>query len=218
MATNAITLLRTDHGNVENLFVQFEAAAPAAYDEKQRIVEHIIEQLSRHAAIEEQVFYPALRGIPEMADMVLEALEEHHAAKLALAELEKLPAHAERFDAKTTVLIENVRHHVKEEESELFPLVEKHIPFTDLQTMAGAMEDLKKTAPTRPHPLTPDQPPFNVIIGVPAAVIDMGVKVGLGAAKMAGGMLLQLTGLDRVNRQMAEQKARAQVESERQSA
>lgn len=208
MATNAITLLKTDHGNVENLFVQFEAADDGAYAEKRRIVDHIIEQLSRHAAVEEQVFYPGLRGIPELHTMVLESLEEHHAAKLALSELEKLPANAQRFDAKTTVLIENVRHHIEEEESELFPLVEKHIPFSELQIMGGAMEDLKKTAPTRPHPLMPDQPPFNVIVGVPVAIVDMGMKVGIGAARMAGAALLQVTGLDRVTRRETEQQVR----------
>ena len=208
MATNAITLLKTDHGNVENLFAQFESTADGAYAEKRRIVDHIIEQLSRHASVEEQIFYPGLRGIPDLHRTVLESLEEHHAAKLALSELEKLPANAERFDAKTTVLIENVRHHVEEEENELFPLVEKHIPFSDLQIMGGAMEDLKKTAPTRPHPFMPDQPPFNVIIGVPAAMIDMGVKVGVGAARAAGAAILQMSGLDRVNRQKTEEQVR----------
>ncbi|GAC1313610.1 MAG: hemerythrin domain-containing protein [Acidimicrobiales bacterium] len=208
MATNAITLLKTDHGNVENLFVQFEAAADGDYAEKRRIVNHIIEQLSRHAAVEEQVFYPALRGIPDLHGMVMESLEEHHAAKLALSELEKLPANAERFDAKTTVLIENVRHHVEEEENELFPLVEKHIPFSDLQIMAGAMEDLKAVAPTRPHPLMPDQPPFNVLVGVPVAIVDMGMKAGIGAARMAGAALLQVTGLDRVTRRETEAQVR----------
>ena len=208
MATNAITFLKTEHGNVENLFSQFEAAGDGAYADKRRIVDHIIEQLSRHAAVEEQVFYPALRGIPELHGMVLESLEEHHAAKLALSELEKLPANAERFDAKTTVLIENVRHHVEEEETELFPLVEKHIPFSELQIMGGAMEDLKVTAPSRPHPFMPDQPPFNVLVGVPVAIVDMGVKVGIGAARMAGSALLQFSGLDRLTRQQTEEQVR----------
>ena len=208
MATNAITFLKTDHGNVENLFVEFEAAPDGAYAEQRRIMNHIIEQLSRHAAVEEQVFYPALRGIPALHGMVMESLEEHHAAKLALSELEKLPANAERFDAKATVLIENVRHHIEEEENDLFPLVEKHIPFSDLQIMAGAMEDLKAVVPTRPHPLMPDQPPFNVLVGVPVAIVDMGMKVGIGAARMAGAALLQFTGLDRLTRRETEEHVR----------
>lgn len=208
MATNAITLLKTDHGNVENLFAEFESAGDGAYADKRRIVDHIIEQLSRHAAIEEQVFYPALRGYPELHTMVLESLEEHHAAKLALSELEKLPANAERFDAKTTVLIENVRHHIEEEENELFPLVEKQIPFSELQEMAGPMEELKAAAPTRPHPFMPDQPPLNLLVGVPMAIADMGIKVGVGAARMAGAALLQVTGLDRRSRQETEEQVR----------
>lgn len=218
MAHNAISLLRSDHGNVENLFQQFEAAADGAYAEKRRIVDHVITQLARHAQVEEQVFYPALRGFADLAPKVLESLEEHHAAKLALAELEKLPAEAERFDAKTTVMIESVRHHVREEEGEIFPLVEKHIPFSQLETMAGAMEDVKPISPSRPHPFAPDHPPFNVLVGVPTAVIDGGMRVAVGAARLAGAALLGLSGLDRVSRQKGEEELRRQADGSRRSA
>ncbi|HEY2429214.1 MAG TPA: hemerythrin domain-containing protein [Acidimicrobiales bacterium] len=218
MAQNAISLLRSDHGNVEDLFRQFESAAPDAYQEKRRITDHVIVQLSRHAAIEEQVFYPALRGFPDLHDKVLESLEEHHATKLALSELEKLPANAERFDAKVKVMVENVRHHVREEEETIFPLVEQHVPFAELETMAAAMEEVRGRAPTRPHPFAPDQPPLNVLVGVPMAVLDAGIRVGLGAARMTGAALLQLTGLDRAHRQEAELQVRRRLEDERKSA
>jgi len=164
------------------------------------------------------VLYPALRGFPDLHAKVLESLEEHHATKLALSELEKLPANAERFDAKVKVMMENVRHHIKEEEETVFPLVEKHVPFTELQTMAGAMEDLRRTAPTRPHPFAPDQPPLNVLVGMPMAVLDVGVRVGLGAARMTGAALLQLTGRDRAHREEAAKQTRRRLEDERRSA
>ena len=82
---------------------------------KQDIVERIVRELSIHAAIEEMVLYPAIREAAENGDidkMVLESLEEHHIVKWMLSELERMSPDDERFDAKVTVLIENVRHHV----------------------------------------------------------------------------------------------------------
>ena len=171
---NALTLLKQDHGNVETLFKRFEATGPDDADEKRRIVDLIIEQLSVHAAIEEQFFYPAVRecSTENAAKLTLEGLEEHHVTKATLAELEKLaPAH-ERFDAKVTVLIESVRHHVEEEENDLFPLVRSTLTGRQLEELGETMEQAKATAPTRPHPMMPDMPPLNQIIGVPVAMVD----------------------------------------------
>jgi len=176
---NAITLLKADHGNVEALFKELEALGrdgePA---EKRRILDRIIEQLSVHAAIEEQLLYPALRE--KLADdfPVLEALEEHHVAKVTLAELEKLPPTHERFDAKVMVLIESVRHHVEEEETALFDLLREHLKGTELDDLGTRMEAAKKTAPTRPHPMTPDQPPLQTLIAAPVAVLDRFITTG----------------------------------------
>ncbi|MDP9301673.1 MAG: hemerythrin domain-containing protein, partial [Actinomycetota bacterium] len=123
---DAITLLKQDHRAVEDLFKRFEQAGPRAYATKRKIVDRIIRELSIHAAIEEQIFYPAVReSLHETEDQVLESLEEHHLVKVTLAELESADPKDERFDAKVTVLIENVRHHVQEEEGEMFPEVWK---------------------------------------------------------------------------------------------
>ena len=79
---DAITLLKNDHKTVERLFKQFEKAGDRALVEKRRIVDRIIEELSVHASIEEQYFYPATRAtVPETEDIVLESLEEHHIVK-----------------------------------------------------------------------------------------------------------------------------------------
>jgi len=142
------------------------------------VVDHIIEQLSVHAAVEEQVLYPALRERMDDDFTVLEALEEHHVAKATLAEIEKLPPTHERFDAKVTVLIESVRHHVEEEEGEMFDLLREHLKGTELDELGAAMEEAKKTAPTRPHPLTPDQPPLQTLISMPVAVLDRFITTG----------------------------------------
>src|SRR5262245_49868957 len=114
---DAITLLKDDHKTVEQLFKRFEAAGERAYTEKRNIVDRFSEALSIHAAIEEQLFYPVVREtVPRTEDVTLESLEEHHIVKWVLSELERMDPEDERFDAKVSVLIENVRHHVEEEE------------------------------------------------------------------------------------------------------
>jgi hemerythrin superfamily protein len=110
---DAITLLKDDHKTVEALFKRFEKAGDRAYTEKREIVDRIIEALSKHAAIEEQLFYPVVRStVPATEDIALESLEEHHIVKWVLSELDTMAPEDERFDPKVTVLIENVRHHV----------------------------------------------------------------------------------------------------------
>ena len=99
---DAITLLKDDHKTVERLFKQFEKAGDRALVEKRRIVDRIIEELSVHASIEEQYFYPATRAtVPETEDIVLESLEEHHIVKWVLSELDSMDPEDERFDARS---------------------------------------------------------------------------------------------------------------------
>ena len=176
---NAISLLKADHGNVDALFKELEALRGRDEPvEKRRLVDLVIEQLSVHAAIEEQHVYPLLRERIGDDFPVLEALEEHHGAKVFLSELEKLPATSERFDAKVAVLIEQVRHHVEEEESELFDLLREHLKGTELNALGEQLEEAKTTAPTRPHPMTPDQPPLQTLIAMPVAVLDKLITTG----------------------------------------
>ena len=182
---DAITFLRDDHKTVELLFRRFEKAGDRAYVEKRQIVDRIIEELSVHAAIEEQVFYPVARAtVPDTERIALESLEEHHIVKWLLAELADLNPGQERFDAKVTVLIENVRHHVKEEETDFFPLVRAGLGRSALAEMGDALATAKKTAPTHPHPRAPDVPPANALVGAIAGVVD---RVGDNLSGMAQG-------------------------------
>jgi hemerythrin superfamily protein len=170
---DAITLLKDDHRTVEKLFKQFEQAGPRAGKTKAKLVKQIIHELAVHAVIEEQIFYPAVRNeVDDADDEVLEALEEHHIVKWVLSELEGMTPDDERFTAKVTVLIENVRHHVKEEEQELFPEVRQALGRKRLAEIGEALAKSKKTAPTRPHPKAPDEPPGNVVAGAVASVMD----------------------------------------------
>jgi hemerythrin superfamily protein len=176
---DAVTLLKNDHKTTEGLFKKFEKAGPTAHKTKQDLVEKIVEELSIHAAIEEQVLYPAARqAVPESEADVLEALEEHHIVKWVLSELDGMKPTDERFTAKVTVLIENVRHHVDEEEGELFPELRKAMKRKELEELAQAMEAAKKVAPTRPHPRAPDTPPGNLVAGAAAGAIDKAQDTG----------------------------------------
>jgi hemerythrin superfamily protein len=172
---DAITLLRNDHRTVEKLFKKFEKSGDRAYKTKQKLVELIIEELSVHAAIEEEIFYPDVRDAAgETEEMVLESLYEHHIVKWTLSELEDMDPKDERFDAKVTVLIESVRHHKNEEEEDLFKRVRRALSPAELREMGERLEKAKLTAPARPHPRAPDTPPGNMVAGKAAAAVDRG--------------------------------------------
>jgi hemerythrin superfamily protein len=177
----AIALLQHDHEEVERLFRQFEKLTERAHKSREKIVKSVIRELAIHAAIEEMLFYPAVRTaalkatvrtLKEAADTVLESLEEHHVVKWTLSELEKMSPEDERYEAKFTVLMESVRHHVEEEQEELFPKVRRLLDARLLDQLGERMEKAKKLAPTRPHPRAPDQPPGNLVAGTVAAVMD----------------------------------------------
>jgi len=156
---DAIVLLKDDHKTVEKLFKQFEKAGDNATQTKRDLVDRIIEELSVHAFIEEQYLYPVAKGaVPETKDHVLESLEEHHIVKWLLEELRKMDPEDERFDAKVTVLIENVRHHVEEEEQDWFPEVRKGLGRKKLQELGDEMAKAKIDAPRQPLPTAPDEP------------------------------------------------------------
>ncbi|HMJ77115.1 MAG TPA: hemerythrin domain-containing protein [Iamia sp.] len=182
---DAITMLKDDHKAVEKLFKRFEKAGDRAYVEKREIVDRIIEALSTHAAIEEQLFYPVTREtVPETDADVLEAIEEHQIVKWLLHDLQAMDPQDERFDAKVTVLIENVRHHVEEEEQDYFPKVREELGRNDLSDLGEAMEAARKVAPTHPHPRSPSTPPGNLVIGTVAGAAD---RVGDTVAGVAQG-------------------------------
>jgi hemerythrin superfamily protein len=196
---DAITLLKDDHQTVEKLFTRFEGAGDRAFVETRQIVDRIIEELSVHAAIEEQLFYPVTRAtVDAVHDVALESLEEHHVIKVLLAELVHLDPHHERFDAKVSVLMENVRHHVEEEESDYFPKVREALGRKGLSELGDAMAAARATAPTRPHPLAPDEPPGVTAAGNLAGVVDRARDTVRGLAQGSVSAVLDLA--DRVRR------------------
>ena len=132
---SAIDMLESQHREVEDLFEQFEKAKGK---KKEDVFGQIADKLAVHAAIEEKHFYPAARS-KETEDMLLEAAEEHLSVKRLLADLLALDAGDDTFEAKVKVLQEQVEHHVEEEETELFPSVEKLLDGETLDALEQEM-------------------------------------------------------------------------------
>jgi hemerythrin superfamily protein len=151
MSNDAIVLLKADHKEIKSLFNKFEQAGDGATKAKGELVGRIIELLTVHTYLENELIYPEVRRLlPELEDDVLESYEEHHVADLLCMELSAMKPDAERFDAKTTVLIENVTHHIAEEEQEWFPKVRAGLGRKQLSELGARMLELKKKAPRSP--------------------------------------------------------------------
>jgi hypothetical protein len=115
---HAISILKKDHDTVKELFEKFEKAESSS--EKERIIGRAVTELKMPAVIEEEIFYPTVRKHVG-ADIMNEADEEHHVAKVLIAELDLNRGGGDHREAKFTVLAESVRHHIKEEEDEMLP-------------------------------------------------------------------------------------------------
>jgi hemerythrin superfamily protein len=138
---NALTKLKDDHDTVRKLFDQYEKSKDEMdYDEKEAMVAQICDELTVHAQIEEEIFYPALREATddELDELLDEAEVEHAGAKDLIAQLEEASADDELHDAKVTVLGEYVKHHAGEEENEIFPKVRK--AGIDLEELGSQLE------------------------------------------------------------------------------
>src|SRR4051812_36147295 len=144
-------MLKNDHKDILKAFKDFEKAGENAHAAKGKLVKKMIELLTVHTYIENEVMYPRVRDLlPELEDDVLESYEEHHVADVLVLELSAMKPSDERFDAKTTVLIENVEHHMEEEEQEWFPQVRKGLGRKTLQEIGAEMVEKRKKAPRRP--------------------------------------------------------------------
>jgi hemerythrin superfamily protein len=171
MATDAVKLLKNDHRTVESLFSRFESASEPT--QRKLLVEEIIRELSIHASLEEQFLYPAVQqSLPEGERLAREARQEHHEMKEALSDLDGMDGDHPELVSKVRGLIQDVNHHVAEEETEMFPRLQKALRKKRLREMGEAMEVGRLVAPTRPHPRAPDTPPGVVVAGAAAAVVD----------------------------------------------
>lgn len=174
---NAVDMLLGHHEQIRSLFEQIEGLSRRPSRKKEQLVGELITILSKHGEIEEQVFYPAIQSEVEgQTDEVDESMEEHHAAKYLLRELEGLSSDAARYDMKVHVLKEYMIHHLEEEEEDMFPAVREALSEERLREIGGGMVRVWDVAPSRPHPAAPQTPPANVLMGLPTAVWDLAVS------------------------------------------
>jgi hemerythrin-like domain-containing protein len=139
--SNAISMLREDHEKVKALFEKFEGTNRSA--SKAKIVADTLMELKVHAAVEEELFYPAVRQEIEDEEGIMdEADEEHHVAKVLIAELENMTGEEGHWEAKFNVLAESIRHHIKEEEGKIFK--EARQTGIDFEALGTQMAQLKK--------------------------------------------------------------------------
>ena len=151
MSTDAIVILKNDHKEIRKLFKEFQSAGEDATQLKGDLVKKIIEELTVHTYLENECMYPEVRKrLPDLEEDVLESYEEHHVADVLCTELFALDPDNERFDAKTTVLIENVTHHIEEEEQDWFPKVREGLGRKELQEIGTRMNELRAKAPRSP--------------------------------------------------------------------
>ena len=142
---NAVELLKSDHAEVKALFDRFEKlGADGSRSKKEDIVREACAKLTVHSTVEEEIFYPAAREVPETEALLNEAEVEHGTAKDLIDKLNTMRSGDELFDANFIVLAEYIVHHVKEEEGELFPTIQKSDLDLDAlgQQMAARKDEL----------------------------------------------------------------------------
>ncbi len=142
---DAIELLTSDHDAVRDLFERFRSAKESSDTDKMKATQaEIFQELETHTRIEEEVFYPAVRerGGEDLAETVDEGRQEHHVVTVLMREIESLKDQ-NTYEAKMTVLMENVEHHADEEESEMFPQVRSLFSAEELDDLGEELQAAK---------------------------------------------------------------------------
>lgn len=137
--------LKMDHKKVGGLLDKIAKTSERAEKTREELFEELSDSFALHAAIEEQIVYPILEEKKQTHDITLEAFEEHHVVKELIEELTSMEPDSEEWTAKLTVLKENIEHHVKEEEGEMFPKAHKALGKTEQSYMAELMHSYLKT-------------------------------------------------------------------------
>ena len=143
---NAIDLLEGDHRTLKGVMEEIEATTERAIKTRPELFRKFRVLLSTHEVIEETIFYPALKEHPKAREIVLEGYEEHHVVDEVMDEIKDVPVDDETWHAKAKVMIENVRHHMQEEEQEMFPQARAAFNREELEQLGERMEKRKKDA------------------------------------------------------------------------
>jgi hemerythrin superfamily protein len=167
-----IGVLVQDHHEVEELFAKLEGS-PLADADRGMLVSSVTAELVRHAVAEEQWLYPTARRVLDDGDDVADhEIAEHSEVEDTLKQLERAHPEAPGYRELVAKLIGDVRHHIEEEENELFPRLKGVIGEAEMTELGGKIESAKRSAPTRPHPSSPDTPPANKLLAPGAGMID----------------------------------------------
>ena len=135
---DAITLLTDDHEKVSKLLKQIDETTDRAVKTREELFTKLKRELTVHETIEEEIFYPALKEHPRAREIVLEAYEEHNVVDMVMAEIEGVAYDDETWAAKFTVMMENIEHHVEEEETEMFKQARQVFDRAELEQLAQA--------------------------------------------------------------------------------
>jgi hemerythrin superfamily protein len=160
-----------DHRAAESVFAEIEGSVDPG--QRRALVEHVIAELVRHSVAEEQYLYPTARKVlPDGDEVADHELAEHAEAEQVMKDIENTDATDPRFDQLVRQLIDDIRHHLQDEESDLLPKLRAACDAEELRELGRRFEQSKKTAPTRPHPAAPDRPPANKVLGPGMGLID----------------------------------------------
>ena len=143
---DAITMLKDDHDKVKRLLNELEPTTERGVKTRAELFATLKGELTVHEVIEEEIFYPALKGHPRAKDIVLEGYEEHHVVDLLMGELEDLDVADENWGAKAMVMKENIEHHIEEEEGEMFSKARQVFDRQELEDLGARMAERKESA------------------------------------------------------------------------
>jgi iron-sulfur cluster repair protein YtfE (RIC family) len=140
---DAVELLEREHRRFEKLLKQGEETTEQARAGRREVLATLVSELNAHELMEEKVLYPALRAHPQAREVVLEGFEEHHVADLIVNELRDVATSDEAWGAKFKVLKENIEHHIKEEEGNMFRLARGIFSREELRLLAARMQKVR---------------------------------------------------------------------------
>ena len=143
---NAIDLLLADHEKVRKLLEELDKTTERGIRTREELFAKVKAELTVHEIIEEEIFYPTLKQHPKAKEIVLEGYEEHEVVNHVMGELEGLPVDDETWGAKASVMIENIRHHIEEEEGDMFVKARQVFDRAELNQLGQAMADRKAEA------------------------------------------------------------------------
>jgi hemerythrin superfamily protein len=183
---DVIEVLEHDHREVEQMFAELESLRGASTEEdkerRKTLTEQVTIELVRHSVAEEVLVYPNVED-KVGAEEVEHAREEHAEAEETLQRLEKLDADDPDFDDELATLMKEIRHHIEDEEGEMFKHMRETIAEDDLRKLGARVEAFKKVAPTRPHPNVPNEPLARVAAGPAASLFDRMRDLATGRGK-----------------------------------